>query len=243
MRPGGYLVVSHPLGREWNVGLESTDVALHTLPDLEQWKRIIKDLPLQIIDYQDEPEYYCTILQVPEGYKMRKPLSLSGMVVEVFLKVYYRQTTDQVPEGYKMRKPLSLSGMVVEGFGRGSKQMGVHTANINPPETLEVPLGVYFGWAQLRTPGDNSVEKMVMNIGRRPTIDDGNTITAEAHIMHNYNRDFHGEVLDLLAVGFIRPEMKFNGIQELILRIQKDIAIARNQLNILDVPRSLSVEN
>eukprot|EP01026_Neomeris_dumetosa_P058242 TRINITY_DN54069_c1_g1_i8.p1 TRINITY_DN54069_c1_g1~~TRINITY_DN54069_c1_g1_i8.p1 ORF type:complete len:212 (+),score=27.94 TRINITY_DN54069_c1_g1_i8:121-756(+) len=211
MRPGGYLVVSHPLGREWNVGLESTDVALHTLPDLEQWNRIIKDLPLQIIDYQDEPEYYCTILQVPEGYKMRKP--------------------------------LSLSGMVVEGFGRGSKQMGVHTANINPPETLEVPLGVYFGWAQLRTPGDNSVEKMVMNIGRRPTIDDGNTITAEAHIMHNYNRDFHGEVLDLLAVGFIRPEMKFNGIQELILRIQKDIAIARNQLNILDVPRSLSVEN
>ena len=39
---------------------------------------------------------------------------------------------------------------MVEGFGRGSSQMGVPTANIEPgplKDRLEgLPLGVYFGW-------------------------------------------------------------------------------------------------
>ena len=44
-----------------------------------------------------------------------------------------------------------LEGRVVEGFGRGSTQMGVPTANIEPgplKDKLEgLPLGVYFGCA------------------------------------------------------------------------------------------------
>lgn len=56
----------------------------------------------------------------------------------------------QVPEGYAHpRAPIRLSGSVVTGFGRGSKQLGVPTANL-PPEPLaaelkELPAGVYFG--------------------------------------------------------------------------------------------------
>lgn len=47
--------------------------------------------------------------------------------------------------------PLLLGGPVVSGFGRGSRQMGVPTANIDPVPlqgTLaDMPLGVYFGCA------------------------------------------------------------------------------------------------
>ena len=55
----------------------------------------------------------------------------------------------QVPLAYLLSAPIILEGEVVEGFGRGSTQMGVPTANIEPgplKEKLEgLPLGVYFG--------------------------------------------------------------------------------------------------
>jgi hypothetical protein len=57
----------------------------------------------------------------------------------------------QVPPAYLLSAPIAMEGQVMEGFGRGSSQMGVPTANIEPgplKDTLEgLPLGVYFGWA------------------------------------------------------------------------------------------------
>ena len=50
--------------------------------------------------------------------------------------------------------PLKIEGPVVKGFGRGSKELNIPTANI-PVEGLsvggteEVESGVYFGWAGL----------------------------------------------------------------------------------------------
>lgn len=56
----------------------------------------------------------------------------------------------QVPPKYALRGgPVQLSGPVVAGFGRGSRQLGVPTANIDPPPLLDqlkrLPKGVYFG--------------------------------------------------------------------------------------------------
>jgi hypothetical protein len=58
----------------------------------------------------------------------------------------------QVPPAYALPgSPLLLDGPVVTGFGRGSRQMGVPTANIDPAPLqgvlAELPLGVYFGCA------------------------------------------------------------------------------------------------
>ena len=65
--------------------------------------------------------------------------------------------------------PHFSSGEVVKGFGRGSKQLGIPTANYpnsvvdNLPEAFNQ--GVYYGWAQV----DNGpVYKMVMSIGTNP---------------------------------------------------------------------------
>ncbi|KAL9086845.1 MAG: hypothetical protein Q9159_003933 [Coniocarpon cinnabarinum] len=50
--------------------------------------------------------------------------------------------------------PIKVRGKVIEGFGRGSKELGIPTANI-PVEGLDVgghtdlESGVYFGWAGL----------------------------------------------------------------------------------------------
>lgn len=63
---------------------------------------------------------------------------------------------------------MRICGEVVKGFGRGSKLLGIPTANL-PIESCEkelrhVPLGVYVGWAQLK----GVVYKTVMSIGKNP---------------------------------------------------------------------------
>ena len=72
--------------------------------------------------------------------------------------------------------------------------MGVPTPNIDPvplASTLkDLPNWVYFGWARLEAPAgwpeaDRQVHKMVMNIGRRPTVSEaGETaVSVEVHVM------------------------------------------------------------
>ena len=83
--------------------------------------------------------------------------------------------------------PIRLSGPIVKGFGRGSKELGIPTANI-PLAGLgvggheEVESGVYYGWAGVDVDGegnpigghDGNVGKkgevwgMVMSIGFNP---------------------------------------------------------------------------
>ena len=58
----------------------------------------------------------------------------------------------QVPAAYLLHAgPRRWGGDVTVGFGRGSKDLGVPTANL-PPESLkdvlpDLPCGVYFGCA------------------------------------------------------------------------------------------------
>ncbi|KAK9085089.1 hypothetical protein Sjap_025500 [Stephania japonica] len=66
-------------------------------------------------------------------------------------------------------EPWYIGGPVIKGYGRGSKVLGVPTANL-PTEGYSTTLsekasGVYFGWARLSSRG---IYKMVMSIGWNP---------------------------------------------------------------------------
>lgn len=97
--------------------------------------------------------------------------------------VFVMPSSPQVPLGLRFSAaPLAFESTVVTGFGRGSRQLGVPTANMDPAPLAQhlqhMPQGVYFGWAQLDPPGgwatgDAAVHKMVMNVGRRPTVNTG----------------------------------------------------------------------
>jgi FAD synthase len=53
--------------------------------------------------------------------------------------------------------------------------------------------GVYFGWAKLQGEEDAGPgHMMVMNVGDRPTFVDGAGLSVEVHVLHDYDRDFHG---------------------------------------------------
>jgi riboflavin kinase len=68
-----------------------------------------------------------------------------------------------------MQFPYFASGTVVHGFGRGSKQLGVPTANLPDDVVDQLPAeynqGVYYGWAQV---DNGDIFKMVMSIGTNP---------------------------------------------------------------------------
>lgn len=149
----------------------------------------------------------------------------------------------RVPEHFALRGGIRyMEGEIVTGYGRGSKELGVPTANLLPAdvqgEIVGLPAGVYFGWAQLMTSesqqeSDGLVHKMVMNIGKRPTFvkDNSPDISIEVHVMHSFQQDFYGQRMKVLVVGYLRPEMKFDTIQELLNRIQTDIGVSRTQLD------------
>ncbi|KAJ3682415.1 hypothetical protein LUZ60_014988 [Juncus effusus] len=135
-------------------------------------------------------------------------------------------------EGTLPIEPWFIGGPVIKGFGRGSKILGVPTANL-PAEKFSDVLsehtsGVYFGWAKLSTRG---VYKMVMSIGWNPYFDNTEK-TIEPWLLHEFEEDFYGEELRLAIVGYIRPEANFPSLESLIERIHDDARIAKKALDL-----------
>ena len=127
----------------------------------------------------------------------------------------------------------ALAGPVSQGFGRGSRKLGIPTANL--PCSLfqqalaELPCGVYVGWARVR----GRVHKCVCNVGFSPTFagQENPEKIVEAHIIDTaFESDFYGESMGLLLLGFIREERKFGSLDELLATIKADIATASRAL-------------
>ncbi|XP_072877619.1 riboflavin kinase isoform X4 [Chlorocebus sabaeus] len=108
--------------------------------------------------------------------------------------------------------PYFCRGQVVRGFGRGSKQLGIPTANF--PEQVvdnlpaDISTGIYYGWASV---GSGDVHKMVVSIGWNPYYKNTKK-SMETHIMHTFKEDFYGEILNVAIVGYLRPEKNFDSL-------------------------------
>lgn len=128
--------------------------------------------------------------------------------------------------------PYYCSGEVVRGFGRGSKELGIPTANF--PEHVvdnlpaDLTTGIYYGWGCV---GDGEIHKMVMSIGWNPFYKNTKK-SVETHVIHQFDEDFYGEILSILIVGYIRPEKSFDSLDALIAAIHSDIEEAKNQLDL-----------
>lgn len=139
--------------------------------------------------------------------------------------------------GFRSLLPYFAKGVVVKGFGRGSKELGVPTANFSDDVVNaipdEIPCGVYYGWAKV---DEGSVYKTVLCIGWNPFFKNQKK-SMEAHLIHKFDEDFYGSCLRLVIVGWIREQMDFNSLDELISAIQNDIAEASR---LLDESKSLA---
>lgn len=52
----------------------------------------------------------------------------------------------------------------------------------------------------------------------------------EVHILHAFHRDFYGACMNLLIMGFIRPEYDYVSKESLVEDIEFDIQVARKSL-------------
>eukprot|EP01119_Soliformovum_irregulare_P005218 TRINITY_DN1678_c0_g3_i1.p1 TRINITY_DN1678_c0_g3~~TRINITY_DN1678_c0_g3_i1.p1 ORF type:complete len:172 (+),score=12.95 TRINITY_DN1678_c0_g3_i1:29-517(+) len=127
--------------------------------------------------------------------------------------------------------PFYLEEKVVNGYKRGSKDLGIPTANLpidNFKNILEkFPVGVYYGFANV---SGGTVHKMVMSIGWNPYYKNTQK-SLEIHIIHQYPEDFYGEILRAVVVGFIRTEFDFVSLDHLIQTIKDDITFAEQHLD------------
>jgi riboflavin kinase/FMN adenylyltransferase len=112
----------------------------------------------------------------------------------------------------------SIEGLVIEGFKIG-RTIGFPTANVllYDKEKIVPSVGVY----AVRVRWNETWYKGMMNIGHRPTLDNGQNISLEVHIL-DFNEDIYDQTLEIDFISKIRDEQKFNGINELKEQLLKD---------------------
>ena len=66
------------------------------------------------------------------------------------------------------------------------------------------------------------------NIGRRPTFDNGAPLLEV--FLFDFSADLYGQTVDVAFIEWIRPEMKFDSIDDLVRRMDDDSGIARAAL-------------
>lgn len=114
----------------------------------------------------------------------------------------------------------TLGGTVVHGRHVGT-QMGFPTANIVPADACKlVPAaGVYA--AEARVEGGLRPLPAMVNIGRRPTFDDG-PVSIEAHLI-GFSGDLYGRSVSLAFAARLRDERKFRTAAELACQLRRDL--------------------
>ncbi|WP_421996941.1 bifunctional riboflavin kinase/FAD synthetase [Reyranella sp.] len=116
-----------------------------------------------------------------------------------------------------------IEGPVELGDQRG-RTIGFPTANVGLGEHLRPRFGVY----AVRVLRDGQWRAAVANLGRRPTFGKLQE-NFEVHLF-DFAGDLYGQALRVEMVDFIRPEMKFSGLDQLKAQIEADGRAARSRL-------------
>ena len=122
-------------------------------------------------------------------------------------------------------RPYSITATVVHGQHLG-RSLGFPTINqLISKKKLAPRNGVYVS----RTRIGRLVYYGITNIGMRPTVD-GKVLCAETNIF-DYKGDLYGKRLTVELLNFMRPEQKFNSLDELTTQVHLDIQEAKNYVN------------
>jgi riboflavin kinase / FMN adenylyltransferase len=119
--------------------------------------------------------------------------------------------------------PWFVSAPVVHGDARG-RALGYPTANLK----LDSGCGLKFGIYAVRVGLEGLRYDGVASFGRRPTFDDGPPLL-EVHLF-DFSGDLYGTSIDVAFLAWIRSELKFTSVAELIRRMDEDCRLARTAL-------------
>ncbi|SFR97800.1 FMN adenylyltransferase /riboflavin kinase [Agrococcus baldri] len=118
-----------------------------------------------------------------------------------------------------------LRGDVVRGFQRG-RALGFPTANLGTPVDGFIPAdGVYAAIAHV----DAGTFAAAVSIGDNPTFDGVQAKTVEAYLL-DVDLDLYHRPIELELVDFVRPMHRFEGLDELIAQMHRDVEQTRESV-------------
>lgn len=111
-----------------------------------------------------------------------------------------------------------LDGTVVDGYKVGRK-IGFPTANlqVDCSDKLIPSEGVYAVYVYV----EGKKWAGMLNIGHRPTINNGNNLSIEVNIL-NFSENIYHKEMRIEFVKYLRPEEKYDTIDALIAQMHKD---------------------
>lgn len=116
----------------------------------------------------------------------------------------------------------AVEGTVVHGDGRG-KSLGFPTANLEYWTERVMPVnGIYATWAWV----DGIRYRSVTNLGLRPTFENTPIIPQLEAFLMDFASSIYGKTVQLEFAAFLRPEIKFSTVDELIDQMNRDKAAA-----------------
>lgn len=130
-------------------------------------------------------------------------------------------------------RPHRVSGVVVHGAGRGGRDLGYPTANLDLPEHTAVPVdGVYAGWFTLLDDGpvDGTIVAgrtypAAISVGTNPTFGDA-ARSVEAFVLDE-SGDLYGRSAAVEFVEHVRSMEKFSSVDDLLVAMGRDVERTR----------------
>jgi riboflavin kinase/FMN adenylyltransferase len=134
------------------------------------------------------------------------------------------QAGDPATATKMLTRPFAIEGTVIHGNKRG-RELGWPTANVELGNYLRPKYGIY---AVRVTLDDDSEHAGVASLGIRPTFDPPEELL-EA-VLFDVEHDLYGRTIEVALHHYLRPEMKFDGLDALKSQMDEDAEAARRLL-------------
>ncbi len=140
---------------------------------------------------------------------------------------------DVASAGLSLGRPHRVEGLVVHGDKRG-RELGFPTANLGTIEHAAIPAdGVYAAWLVDDPYGDQPQRyPAAVSIGTNPTFDGVIGRRVEAYVLDRTDLDLYDHRVALDFVDRIRGQVKFEGIEPLIVQMNSDVDKTREVLGL-----------
>lgn len=151
-----------------------------------------------------------------------KPVAVNGTVVS---STAIRRAVEEgnfAKATEMLGREYTILGTVKKGAQLG-RELGFPTANLSAHSEQFPPNGVYVAEARL----DGATFRGVANLGFRPTLESAKPERLLELHLFDLGREIYGEDVEMRFVRYLRPEQKFNNLDELKAQIARDVEEAK----------------
>ncbi len=173
-----------------------------------------------------------TLKELGQGRFVVSPMALETLDGSVTCSTLIREAIssgDVELAAQHLGRAFRARGVVVMGDQRG-RQLGFPTANLRMPTEMAVPEdGVYAGYVTRLDTRDAVAWPAAISVGTNPTFD-GLDRRVESYVIDRTDLELYGIEIAVDFTARLRGQVKFDGIDALIVQMGRDVELARQLL-------------